>query len=257
MTATPKGCIFVDACVAFAEILDENPDVMNKLKSDIQSKNIQCYISSSAIGECMRKLNYTERFFNNVFRTFAEGYFNDCRLQEGRSPNEPISKSDFKIFEKLFNQLRLTTHPLLQKPLKELEKNMVFVVEDLLRKKEKIDFGSFLRKFEGQALLLSAHLRIQSIRLFEKEQGFFKKSDILPDARISDSLMNNVQISRNYPFHEDDADNISSAWAYMNKNGFNTVFVTFDFRTIISHAEDIYRLIKLQCTDPLYAIYYF
>lgn len=229
---------------------------MDKLKLDIHRRSMPCYISTSAINECIHKLDFTENFFGNVFRTFAEGYFSNCRQQQGKSTNDPITKDDFRVFASLFNEFRKTIGSVLQKPLRELEKEMILNVEQILRARAKIDFSSFLQGFIAQALLLSAHLRIQKVKFFVNEQGFFKKNNIMPNANIANRLMANVNSSPRFPFHREDADNISSAWAYMNKSGEKTVFASFDFRTIISHAEEIFKLINLQCTDPLYAVHY-
>jgi hypothetical protein len=229
---------------------------MDKLKLDIQRRSVPCYISTSAINECTHKLDFTENFFGNVFRTFAEGYFNNCRQQQGKSPNDPISKGDFRIFAGLFNEFRKNIGFVLQRPLRELEKKMILNVEQILRTKAKINFNSFLNGFIAQALFLSAHLRIQKVKFFVNEQGFFKKNSIMPDTNTTNRLLANVNSSQRFPFHREDADNISSAWAYMNKSGEKTVFASFDFRTVISHAEEIFKIISLQCTDPLYAVHY-
>jgi hypothetical protein len=256
MASPPKGCLFLDSCVAFAEILEEYGEVMEKLKLDVKRRSISCYISESARVECEKKLNDTERFFDNVFRTFAVGHFNFSRQQMGRNPSDPISRDDFKIFASLFNELRKNVRAVLQKPLRELEIKMVMYAEDLIRKGTKIDFVSFMQKFIGEALVLAANLRIQKVRYITNEQGFFKKNSALPDSRISAQLLANIRRDSYYPFHKEDADNISSAWSHMTTSGQNTVFASFDFRTVISHAEEIFNLIKLYCADPLYAVHF-
>ena len=65
--------------MVFAEILGENTDIMAKFKLDMQRRSISCYISPSVVAECTRKLDFTEKFFDNVFRTFAVGHFNSAR----------------------------------------------------------------------------------------------------------------------------------------------------------------------------------
>jgi len=254
MSGSQKGCLFLDTCVAFAEVLKENKDVMEKLKLDVKRKSIPCYISESAKIECERKLDYTQKFFESVFRTVAEGHFNFCRQQTGRNLSDPISKDDFQIFFSLFNVLRKSVSLILQRPLRTLEIKMVMAAEKVVKKGLKIDFSSFLQKFIAEALLLAAHLKIQQVRFIKNEQGFFKKSPALPDSRVSTQLMTNIHASGRYPFHKADADNISSAWSHMNTTGQKTVFISFDFRSIISHAEQIFKLIKLHCAGPLYAV---
>lgn len=229
---------------------------MDKLKVYLKRRNIPCYISTSAADECTKKLNFTENFFDHVFRTFAEGYFNSCRQQQGKNPSDPITKADFMIFADLFNELRMTMGSVLQKPLRELEKQMVLGVEQMLRQKTKTDFGSFIRLFEGQALVLAAHLRIQKVRFLKNQQGFFKTRNVLPDKSITARLLTNVHSSGRFPFHMEDADNISSAWVHMQSNNEKTIFASFDFRTVISHAKEIFKLINLHCCDPLYVIHY-
>ena len=256
MSGQPKGCLFLDSCVVFAEILGEYGKVMDKLKLDAKRRNVPCYVSESAKAECERKLKNTQGFFGTVFRTFAEVHFNLCRQQIGKSPSDPISRDDFKIFASLFNELRISGTAVLQKPLRELEIEMVVSAEDLIRKGSTIDFASFMQIFISQALVLAANLKIRSIKYITNEQGFFKKNSALPDNSISAKLLANVHGDQSHPFHKDDADNISSAWSHMNSSGQNTVFISFDFRTVISHAEEIFNLIKLHCADPLYAVHF-
>ena len=243
--------------MAFAEILQEDPEVIGKLKLDIQRRQTPCYISVSATNECTKKLAFSENFFDRVFRTFAQGYFDHCRQQQGKNPNDPISEDDFRIFANLFDNLRKTMSPVLQKPLRELKKKMILSVEQMLRQKVRTDLNSFLQGFVGQALILSAHLRIERVKYFVNQLGFFKTNNILPDPTITAKLMANIRSStmRN-PFHQEDAENISSAWAHKNKSGEKTVFVSIDFRTVIAYAEEVLRLIGLQCADPLYAVHF-
>jgi len=254
MSGSPPGCLFLDSCVAFAEILEENKEIMEALKLNVKRRKIPCYISESAKIECERKLNRTQKFFESVFRIFAEEYFNFCRQQIGKDPNDPISKDDFQIFASLFNELRKSVSLVLQQPLRTLEIKMVMTLDQVVKKGSKISFSSFLQKFITEALLLAAHIKIQKVRFITNEQGFFKKNTVLPDNRISNRLLANIGASKRFPFHKEDADNISSAWSHMNTTGQKTVFTSFDFRTVISHAEKIYELIRLHCIDPLYAV---
>ena len=256
MLSLPKGCLFLDSCIVFAEILQENSEVMEKLKLDVKRRNLPCFLSQSAKTECERKLKASQIFFEKVFRTFAKGYFDDYRHQQGRNPADPLSRDDFKAFASMFNELKKVISYVLQKPLRTLEIKMILRIEDILRGSMKVDFDSFLNTFIGEALLVSAHLKIQEIKLITNEQGFFKNSSVMPDASITAKLLANVQSSNRYPFHEDDANNISSAWSYMNSMRQKTVFTTFDFRTVLSHAEQIFNLIGLHCVDPLYAVHF-
>lgn len=256
MSGSPKRCLFLDSCVVFAEILEENKDVMEKLKLDVKRRRIPCYISESAKIECERKLDYTQRFLGSVFRTVAEGHFNFCRQQMGKNPSDPISEDDFQIFASLFNELRKSVSLILQQPLRTLEIKMVAAAENIAKKGPKTDFGSFLQRFVTEALLLAAHIRIHKVKFITNEQGFFKRNPILPNTRVSNQLLAKIRSSRRHPFHKGDADNISSAWAHMNKTGQITVFTSFDFKSIISHAEEIFKLIKLHCVDPLYAVHF-
>lgn len=256
MAQAAIGCIFIDSSVAFAEILGENTDVMTKFKLDIARRSIPCYVSPSVVTECSRKLNFTETFFDNVFRTFAVGHFNACRQRQGQNTSAPISNSDYKIFEGIFSTLKKSLSPILQAPLRELEKKMVLEIEELLRKKVKIDINTFLNGFLGKAVSLAAYIRIQRVKFMVLEQGFFKKETTNPDAGTSAMLCLRVHASPRFPFHQDDADNISSAWLHKKNSGENTVFTTFDFRTILAHADEIFDLIGLYCADPLYAVHF-
>jgi hypothetical protein len=246
----------LDSCVVFAEILRDNTDVMEKFKLDMQRRGISCYISTSVEVECTRKLDFTEKFFENVFRTFAVGHFNACRQQWGQNPTAPISNSDYRILADIFSELKKSLSPILQPPLRELEKKMILEIEDLLRKKIQMKFSTFLDGFISKVLVLSAYFRIQRVKFIVQEQGFFKKKKIGIDPTISAKLCQQVPNSKYFPFHEDDAHHISSAWSYMNANRERTVFATFDFRTILSHTEEIYDLIGLYCADPLYAVHF-
>jgi len=256
MSASPKGCLFLDACVVFAKILGESEKIMDKLELEAKRKGIPCYFSESVKVECERKLNFTETFFEKVFRVFAETHFSFCRQQLGKNPKDPLSKDDFQIFASLFTELRMSTAAVLQQPLRTLEIEMVLAAEDLIRKGLKMDFSSFLQNFIREALLLAVHIRIQKVKFITNEQGFFKKNGVLPDNNITTQLLAKVSRPKGYPFHKEDADNISSAWSHMNNTKEKTVFASFDFRTVISHAKEIYTIIGIRCADPLYAVHF-
>jgi hypothetical protein len=255
--AVPGRCFFLDSCVALAEILGENKEVMEKFKTDVNRRGIQCYLSDSAAAECERKLNFSQTFFERVFQNFAEVHFSECRKQLGMKPYDPLCKEDYLIFASLFTELRKAMSPILSEPLRTLEIKMVLALEELLRKGGKIEFSSFLREVIAQAMLLAANLKIQKVKYITNEQGFFKKKNIVPDNATSERLLTSLHHSKYYPFHKDDADNISSAWAYRQSTKEDTVFVTFDFRSILFYAEEIFKVINLRCADPLYAVHFF
>ncbi len=71
--------------------------------------------------------------------------------------------------------MKKSLSPILQAPLRELEKKMVLEIEELLRKKVKIDINTFLNGFLGKAVSLAAYIRIQRVKFMVLEQGFFKK----------------------------------------------------------------------------------
>lgn len=252
--STPKrGCIFLDACVVFAEILGENSDVMEKFKQDIKRKGISCYLSETARSECENKIARSQVFFEKAFRVFTVGQFSFLRKGKGKAPDAPLRRSDLTILATLFNEIRKSTPAILQKPLRMLEVKMVKSVEAAVRQKKKKDFESFMQGFIGNALVEAASLKIQKVKLITNEQGFFRKHSALPDSRITDLLLQKIHGSRRNPFHKEDAENISSAWSHMNSNNQKTVFASFDFRSIIAHAENIFKLINLHVVDPLYA----
>lgn len=255
--AAPRGCFFLDSCVALAEILGENKEVMEKFKIDVQRRGIECYLSDSVVAECEAKLSFSQSFFEKVFQTVAEGHFNECRKQLGMKPDAPLCKEDYRIFADLFTELRKSMSPIFAGPLRILEIRMVLGLEDLLRKKGRLEFPAFLRGFIAQAMVLAAHLKIQSVKYIMNEQGFFKKKKIAPDDAVSARLQASVHQSRFNRFHKQDSDNISSAWAYRQSAGEDTVFVTLDFRSVLFYAEEIFQVINLWCADPLYAVHFF
>lgn len=77
------------------------------------------------------------------------------------------------------------------------------------------------------------------------------------DRQRSETVISRVRGSGKSLMHQADADNVLSAWAYGKNSGQDTIFVSFDFHTIVSHAEEIFKLIGLHCVDPLYAVHYF
>lgn len=255
--ATPRRCFFLDSCVAFAEMLGENREVMEKFKTDVQRRDIPCYLSDSVVAECERKLNSSQIFFERVFQTVAEAHFNECRKQRGMKPDDPLCKEDYLIFASLFTELRKAMSPILAKPLRTLEIKMVLALEDMFRRADKLEFSVFLREFIAQTMVQAAILKIQKVKYITNEQGFFKKKSIAPDKGISGKLLASVHCSKYNRFHGDDSDHISSAWAYRQSTGEITVFVTLDFRSVLFYAEEISKIINLWCADPLYAVHFF
>ncbi len=256
-TAAHKRCFFLDSCVALAEILGENREVMEKFKTDVQKRGISCYLSDSVVAECERKLSFSQTFFEKVFQTVAEVRFNECRTKLGIKPEDPLRKEDFLIFADLFIELRKAMSPIFAEPLRTLEIKMVLALEDTLRRGVTLNFSIFLSRIIAQALVLAAHLKIQKVKYIINEQGFFKKKSVAPDKAMSEKLLSSVHYSKYDPFHKDDSDNISSAWAYKQSTGEDTVFVTLDFRSVLFYAEEIFNVINLRCADPLYAVHFF
>jgi hypothetical protein len=257
LAAARKRCFFLDSCVALAEILGENREVMEKFKTDVQKRGIYCYLSDSVVAECDKKLSFSQTFFEKVFQTVAEVHFNECRTRLGMKSDDPLRKEDYLIFAGLFTELRKAMSPIFAKPLRTLEIKMVLALEDTLRKGVKLDFSVFLNGFIAQAMVLAAHLKIQKVKYITNEQGFFKKKSIAPDKATSEKLLSSLHYSKYDPFHKDDSDNISSAWAYRQSMGEDTVFVTLDFRSVLFYAEEIFNVINLRCADPLYAVHFF
>lgn len=253
----PGRCFFIDSCVALAEMLGENGEVMEKFKTDAQRRGIHSYLPSSAVSECDKKLNFSQTFFEKVFQTFAEVHFNESRRQLGMNPGDPLCREDFRIFASLFTELRKSMSPILAGPLRTLEIKMVLALEDLLRKGARLEFSTFLRQFVAQAMILAAHLKIQKIKYIANEQGFFKVKNISPDRTTSDRLVAALRRARFSSFHIEDSDNISSAWAHKQSSGENTVFVTLDFRSVLCCAEEIFSNVGVWCADPLYAVHFF
>jgi hypothetical protein len=147
--------------------------------------------------------------------------------------------------------------PLFAGPLRALEIKMVLALENMFRKGERLAFSVFLRGFIAQAMVLAANLKIRKVKYITNEQGFFKKKNIAPDKTTSKKLLASLPYSKYNAFHEDDSDNISSAWAHRQSTGENTVFVTLDFRSVLFYAEEIFQVINLWCADPLYAVHFF
>lgn len=255
--AIPKRCFFLDSSVALAEILGESKEVLEKFKTDVQRRDINCYLSDSVVAECERKLDFTQKFFETVFQTVAEVHFNECREQRKMKQDDPLCKDDYLIFASLFTELRKAMAPIFAGPLRTLEIKMVLALEDMFRKGEKLGFSVFLRGFITQAMIQAAHLKINKVRYITNEQGFFKKKKIAPDKATSEKLLASLHCSKYDHFHKDDSDNISSAWAYRQSTGENIVFVTLDFRTVLFYAEEIFKVINLWCVDPLYAVHFF
>jgi hypothetical protein len=81
------------------------------------------------------------------------------------------------------------------------------------------------------------------------QKGFVKVKNVTLDSRI----VSRVEM---LGIHKPDCDHIASAIIHQIGTTEKTVFVTFDFNSILDQRDAIQKQFSIECCDPLYALHH-
>lgn len=247
------GCFFVDTCVIFSEILKENRARIEKFKKDIDNHSVPCYISASVNRECEEKLETTLDFLGNVIRDSINGALEESRSNRGISMAPPMTSDDIIALDELFRAFqyaaRTTQQTPLLSPVSIIEEWVVTFLNKKMEDGTQFGVAEFIFELVKSLLTLTSSIQDPYDELVTFEGKFIKKIEVAIDTPIVNAL-------RRIGIHDPDTTHIAGAVSHQGESHEKVVFVTFDYGSIISFREEIERLVRIACCDPLYAIYY-
>jgi len=249
--STPTGCFFTDTTVILSEILREHIARLEKFKKDVNFHNVPCFITDSIKQECDTKIENTVNFLGNITRESIAMALEDSRKNRRVPIESPMTSEDIIALEELFSLLHKATRATLQltSPIQIVEEWAITFLGEILERGTEINISQFLVELVKKLLSLAGSIQDPYDELITFERSFVKKINIVVDASIVDSL-------RGLGIHEPDATHIACATSHSIRSGQRSVFVTFDYGSILSKKNDIKNALNQICCDPLYAIYH-
>lgn len=213
---------------------------------------IPCYICDSVQKETTKKVKETSDFLGNVVRDIMK-----YQLEEGRKKrNVPLSDSmttnDILTLEDLFYifyEHQRNSKVGLIAPIALIEEWTIPFLADILDKGTKMDIDGFLIELVKSLLRLTSEIGDLYDDLVTFQKGFVKTCIEATDSRI-------VSAVEMLGIHKPDCDHIASAIIHQTGTKEKTVFVTFDFKTILDLRDELRRQFSLECCDPLYALHH-
>lgn len=248
----PGGCFFLDANVVLSDIVKENTNRIEKFKKDAYNYGILCYISNSVKEEIKEKIQRTTDFLGNILRQTIKYQLEEFRKKRKISLSDPIDPDDIKALEVLFSYYHDTirkTKTAMPTPFSIVEEWIISFLGEKIDKGIAINIDELLAELVKNLLKITSSITDLYDYLVEFEKGYLKVKNISPDSRLIRSL-------EQLGFHKKDATHIASVILYQLQTNEKAVFVTLDFSSILSKREELRKKLKLECSDPLYAIYH-
>lgn len=251
-SSTSSGCFFLDTVTVLSEILKENIGRIDKFKKDVSLHNIPCYICDSVEKECYEKIETTLNFLGMVIREGIRVHLQESRRIRGISTASSMTSEDVIALGEIFSMLHgvaKATDISLSSPIRIIEEWAVTFLGEKLEQGVQIGIPEFLTELLKKILTVTSSIQDPYDELVTFERSFAKKISVSVNASIIGSL-------KSVGIHEPDATHLASAFDYQNSNNEKTVFVTLDYRTILSKQDDVRKLLKIVCSNPLYALYH-
>lgn len=249
---TSVGCFFLDSNIILSEILKQNTPRVEKLKKDSDFHNIPCYISESVEKESYRKVEETCDFLGKVVRETIGYHLLESRSRKGIPPTAPITSDDIKALEDLFSGYYSTLKTAkvgMPSPVALIEEWAISFLGEKLDKGVAINVNGFLVELVKALLALTSSIEDLYDDLVTFEKGFITTKSVTPDASKCLAL-------QKIGIHKPDYNHIAGAISHQTKSKEKTIFVTLDFATILNKRHLIWRRLKIECCDPLYALHH-
>jgi hypothetical protein len=248
------GCFYIDSCVVFSELLDENKERMEIFKKDVHRHNISCYVSETVINECREKVTKTIDFIGDLLTNLITGYLEKLGTQFQRDlTTSTISNGDLHIIRTAFLEIggSIRRFDLLTDPFQAVEEWIVEKFEEELEKAKKPTVHNIITQLTTIILKEVNSLQSEFESLIELEASYIAQSDEPPDPLIAAILVNNS-------IHQPDADHISVISSHQKNKGDKAIFLTFDYKTILKSWSKIQKsnikLNSINCCDPIYGL---
>jgi len=251
------GCFFLDSNIILADIFGEKAraERINVLKKDAEHYKIPCYTSKSVKEEIKDKVDELCDFLGRSIKDVLLERLKESRTRRKVSSDDPISAEDIKELENIvseYHKIKLRKYPgkfLLPTPLAAIEEWIIRMIGEKMRNKERVSFTDFREIIIQEIIKTVVTFNDFYNYLLELEEGYIKTIEDEPNPSIMERL-------KKFGIHDPDSKHIASAIAHQRSKNEKTVYVTIDYRTILSEREKILSAFNLECSDPLYAIYH-
>lgn len=249
-----SGCFYLDACVVFSELLNENVARMNKFRKDVKDFQIPCYISQTVVSECEKKIKKTIEFLGNVLSNAIIGYLEKIgTINERDLATTPVSNADLHIIRNAFLEINKNVRmfDLLTDPFQAVEEWIVDNFEIELKKPNQTMVINLLTQMTKVILKEINNLESSFETLVQLETSYILQSDEDTNPLVSANLVNNN-------IHQPDADHISVITNHQKNKVEKAIFLTFDYKTILVNWVRIQQgnhvLRSINCCDPIYGL---
>lgn len=245
---------FLDSCILIPEVLVQNNERINKLKKDAACHNIPCYFSNSVKLETETKVTDTINFIGTTIRTNLVSQLENSRKQRRISFSAPLTNEDIKVLEDAFYSIHgaARSQGSLTNPVGLVEEWAISYLADKLNNGVVITIMELGTELIKGLLKFTVALQDSCEYLLTFEKGFVKKKSLPADRRFG-IIKANLETEG---IHVPDSDNLSCAILNQQLNSERTIFVTFDYRTILNNRAILKSNHDLECSDPLYAVYH-
>lgn len=245
----PIGALFLDTCILLNRILGEDINRTKKLFTDMNKKDVLCFLSESVDIECNVKIMNTINFIGATLRDFFIGALQYLLSEKGRNIDDVFEDKDIKLIEDIF--ITIQDSDVLSTPARNIEEHIIQVTERKIENGEKFSFRELVIGMTTEILRLSNMLQDKYENIFLLKKPEVKIYSERPDPNI----VSRIDDSNKY-IHSPDTVHLASVYRYKEKEGQNVVFVTVD-NGILRNRNMLHRKFQLIVSDPLYAIHKF
>ena len=234
-----------------ARVFEEFKNRVQKFQRDVKEHSIRCLVPSSVAEEGENKLNEVINFVGRVLRELIIAF--KARSLSAQVPIErlELKRGDALFFEQFFmNKFRQITkagrRDGLIRRLREVEVAIIQLFEEKMLGRESILLGELMKEITAEVIRVSHDLKSRYRQILSD----YEHVEITPDPILLEKAR---RLGLDSP---GDADHIASAATYARREGIRVVFVSLDYKDIISRSHEIKKELNVDCSDPLYAIYH-
>lgn len=248
-----QNCFYLDSCVVLSDILGQNKPRIEKLKSDVKSYEIDCYVSPSVVTECSNKIDKTINFLDFVLKKVIIAYLEGIQTKPRDLTITEVSNEDLHRIREAFLLVNQSYRKfdLVKDPFQAVEEWLVEKLDSEVESSSKTILSDFIASLTSTILEEITKLQSDFETLVDLEASYISLSSEMPIRLITDLL-----ISRG--IHTADAVHISTAFSHQIKHSSKAVFLTFDYSSILLKWNDVQnsdaRLKDIDCCDPIYGI---
>ena len=248
-------CCFLDSSIIFSLLFDEFKNRIDILKSILKKYKLKCYLTDSVNAEIKDAfhniMDFLETNLKLLKNLIIEKKGISLRIPEN-AINEVLEQKDAMLFEKSFISIYNTIkdediRERRIKMLREMEEQVMYLFDGIFLEQDKININDFFVKYLKMLFETISQLENKLSEILSK---FIENIiNVIPSSSLIDDL-------HEIGIHTSDARHIASVAKYQANLDCKVIFVSFDYKHIVNKQDAIYRISKVQCTDPLYLKYY-